>query len=461
MFVGRKDEIARLIQAFQSPNQENIVLYGRRRIGKSELIKHVLDQARIPYLYYQAKETSERDNVESLSRLLGEQFALGKALFPSMESIVEYLFEQSTTPFVLVIDEYPYLQSNSEGLDSVLQRLIDQMSSSKLKIVLLGSFIDVMKSITDSHRPLYGRITLSLFLSELNYQEASAFYPESNDEEKLAYYSVFGGVPYYNQWIDCNQSFMDNVCKLIIDDRGILSDFIELFLSKELRKLQNANAVLETIAIGKRKFGDILGKLQGTLSSPQLAIVLDSLIRMDLIAKTTPINEPATSKKTYYEIKDNFVRFYYRYVFRNLSKRSVLNPSDFYLLLVKEDLFTQTIPHIFEQVAKQYLLLQNKQGAIRPPYVNIGKLWYDDKETKTNGEFDVVAESVEGYVVYEVKYTDSLVTDAVVAEEAAQLDACHVQYHKLGFFSKSGFRLSQPEKYVLKTLADVYRQGGK
>jgi len=456
MFVGRIEELKRLTEVIQSPKQENVVIYGRRRIGKSELIKHAIGQCGLPYLYYQAKETSEADNVESLSKLVADQFDLGGATFSSMEAVLAFLFDRSATPFVFVIDEYPYLRLLSDGLDSVLQNQIDQKKHSKLKLVLLGSFIDVMKDVLESSRPLYGRITLSLFLSELHYQEAAAFYPDVSNETKLQYYAVFGGVPYYNQLIDPTRSFEDNVCRLIIDDRGTLNDFVELFLSKELRKIQNANAVLETIATGKRRFGDMLDKLQPMFSSAQLAIVLENLMRMDLIQKTTPINEPKTSKKTYYEIKDNFVRFHYRYVFKHSSKRSVLDPKTFYELFVEKDFHTLYVPFVFERIAMDYLVTQNKKGAIRPPFLDIGKLWYDNPKTRTNGEFDVVALRQDGYVVYEAKYTSAPVTDAVVEEEVRQLSDCRVEYVQLGFFSKSGFALSYPQKYDLITLNDLY-----
>lgn len=460
MFVGRVEEVKRLRDAILSPKQENIVIYGRRRIGKSELIKHAIGQSGVPFLYYQAKETSETDNIESLSGLVAEQFNLGGATFSSMESVLGFLFDRSTSPFVLVIDEYPYLRALNHGLDSVLQKQIDQKKQSQLKLVLLGSFIDVMKDVLESSRPLYGRITLTLFLSELNYQDVSAFYPKANLETKIHYYSVFGGVPYYNQLIDPTQSFENNVCRLIIDENGTLNDFVELFLSKELRKIQNANSVLEVIASGKRKFSDILEKLQPMLSSPQLAFVLDSLIQMDLVHKSTPINEPKTSRKTYYEIKDNFVRFHYRYVFKHSSKRSVLNPEMFYNLFVKEDFHTQFAPFIFELVAKQYLVIKNKKGLIRPPYVDIGKLWYDNPKTRTNGEFDVVAKRQDGLVVFEAKFTNSPVTDADVEEEIRQLSECRIEYVQLGFFSRSGFLLSHPERFICTTLDDLYKDSG-
>lgn len=457
MFVGRKEEINLLLNAIQSEKQENIVIYGRRRIGKSELIKKVLESLDVPYIYYQAKETTKEDNIESLSRLIADHFHLGSVVFTSFEEIFKFLFLNTKDRFIFIVDEYPYLMNVSQGLDSVIQMVIDQyQKKSLLKLVFLGSFIDIMQRLNESDQPLFGRITQMLFISELNYQEVSLFYPNLSSEEKVKYYSVFGGVPYYNQMIDTKKSFIENVSRLVIDSKGILSDFIEFFLSRELRKVNSANSILETIALGKRKFNDILGRLQQNISSSQLSNVLDLLIKMDLIQKTTPINEPPHSRKTYYEIKDNYISFYYRYIFRNLSERTILDQTTFYAEIIEHDFYTQHVPRVFEKIAKQYLMIQNKSRLIQPPLLKIGKLWYDNPKTKTNGEFDLVSEDKNGYIVYEIKYTNSQVGDEIVRNEINQLEACGVTYYKLGFFAKNGFNLSDTNQYYLKTLDDLF-----
>jgi uncharacterized protein len=457
MFVGRIEEINRLLEVIQTEKQENIVIYGRRRIGKSELIKKVIEMSDVPYIYYQAKETTAEDNVESMSKLIAEKFNLGSIIFKSFEAIFEYIFEKSQGRLLFVIDEYPYLMNVSPGLDSIIQMIVDRyQQKSMLKMVLLGSFIDIMQSLNEPDKPLFGRITQMMFISELDYLETSLFYPNLSNEEKMMYYSAFGGVPYYNQMIEPNKTFIENISCLIIDTKGILSDFIEFFLSRELRRINNANAVLETIAVGKRKFNDILGRLQKNISSSQLSNVLDLLIRMDLIQKTTPINEPPHSRKTNYEIKDNYIRFYYQYIFRNLSERNILDPEVFYHEIIEHDFNTQFIPNVFEKVAMQYLVIQNRKKRIIPPLLKIGKYWYDNPLTKTNGEFDLVSEDKFGYIVYEAKYTNSVINAAIIQEEVNQLAACGISYYKLGFFSKRGFKLKKSDNLYLKSLDDLY-----
>jgi len=458
MFIGRSEELKMLKEVIQSDKQENVVMYGRRRIGKSELMKKVLELTDIPFIYYQAKETTKEDNIESLSRLIADQFNLGSVVFASFEDILKFLFDRAKNRFVFVLDEYPYLMNVNPGLDSILQMMIDEYQhKSLIKVILLGSFIDIMKSLTEPDKPLFGRISQMMFISELNYQEASLFYPNLSNQEKMNYYSVFGGVPYYNQMIDLKKTFIENVSRLIIDSKGILSDFIEFFLSRELRRINNANIVLEAIAIGKRKFADILGRLQKNISSPQLSNVLELLIKMDLIHKTTPINEPANSRRTYYEINDNYISFYYRYIFRHLSERSIMDPTTFFNEIIETDFNTQFVPKVFEKIATQYLIIENKKRHIQPPLLKIGKYWYDNPKTRTNGEFDLVSEDKLGYIIYEVKYTNSPIDEKVLEEEINQLEACGVSYYRLAFFSKSGFKLNNQSKYYTVALEDLFK----
>ncbi|MDY0278415.1 MAG: hypothetical protein RBQ97_10075 [Acholeplasma sp.] len=130
---------------------------------------------------------------------------------------------------------------------------------SKLKIILLGSYIDIMQKLNQSDNPLFGRISKMLFLKEMNYLETSSFYESCDLDTKVKYFSVFGGMPYYNSLIDINKSFEENLNKLIIDKNSVLSDFIDFTLLKELRKINHAHSVFAAIALGYKKYNDILG----------------------------------------------------------------------------------------------------------------------------------------------------------------------------------------------------------
>lgn len=457
MFIGRREETQELTTYLKSPKQENIVIYGRRRIGKSELIKETLRQINEPYIFFQAKETTIEDNINSLSRIIIKHYNLGEVFFKSLEDIFTFLFERSTENLIFVIDEYPFLRSLEKGIDSILQSIIDKYkNNSKIKIVLLGSYIEIMAKLNDLDSALSGRISKMMFVSQMNYQEASEFYPEVDLETKVKYFSIFGGMPYYNSLIDLNKTFEENVRHLIINNGGILGDFIEVSLSKELRKINNANNVFLAIAKGYRKYTDILGQLGNSIKSAQLAVILDTLIAMDLIVKTTPINEPLNTRKTFYEINDNFVSFFYTYIYRYLSERIMLDAEIFYELIVKEDFENKFVPKMFEKMAKEYLIIQNRKRKLIPPIINIGKYWYDNPIEKINGEFDLVSKDNKGYIVYEAKYINRKIVDKEIDWVKKQLEKGKVEYYKLGFFSREGFEISNPEDYYLKTLRDLY-----
>lgn len=459
MFIGRNEEIKDLLALLNSNKQENIVIYGRRRIGKSELIKETLKKLNKPYIFYQAKETTLSDNITSLSKIIMTFFKLEHLSFNSLEDIFNYVFKRKDD-VVIVLDEYPYLTALENGLDSILQSVIDEnKNTSNTKLVLLGSYIDVMKKLNEVENPLFGRISRMMFIDEMDYQDASMFYQSVDLETKVKYYSVFGGVPYYNSLINETKTFKENIEELIIKSNSPLGDFVEMILTKELRKLNNANAVFSSIAAGKTKFNDILNALGNQLSSAALTYVLNDLLKMNLISKTTPINEPKTSKKTYYEISDNYIDFYYRYIYKYSSSRSILSPTDFYDEIIKEDFNEKFVPRKFEKIAKEYLIRENKKGNIKPFLLEVGKYWYDNPIAKVNGEFDLVTRDKKGFVVYEVKYSNSKISEAIATKLKHQLEICNVDYYNVGFFSKAGFDLRNEDNYHLITLEMLYQIG--
>jgi len=248
-FIGRQAELRKLEKSFTSNRQETILIYGRRRVGKSELIRKALEMTAIPHLYYECKETSEMNNISSLSALISQIYGERRLAFDSMEEVLDYFFERAKTPQILVLDEYPYLRNTVKGLDSILQSLIDKYrDSSGLKLILCGSFVETMKSLILAHSPLYGRMTLTINLKPMDYYESALFYPRFSPDDRVRLYSVFGGIPYYNQLIDSSLSVRENLMNLLVEPGARLEDETTLFLQAELSKLNNANQVFETLA---------------------------------------------------------------------------------------------------------------------------------------------------------------------------------------------------------------------
>ncbi len=157
-----------------------------------------------------------------------------------------------------------------------------------------------------------------------------------------------------------------------------------------------------------------------------------------------------------YFINNNPLRFYYKYLYRYSNERSNMFIDDFYNQFISDDFNTQYIPNIFEDITKQYLIIQNKERKINPPFSKIGTYWYDDKVNKTNGQFDVVTFDKNGYIFYEVKYIDNKVSKSIVEEEKRQLSLIEIPYYNLGFVSKKGFD-NIKDNYILIGLDDIYK----
>ena len=168
-FLGREAERKRLHKAIDGQSFSTVLVYGRRRVGKSELIKQCLRESKTQSIYYECKQTPELSNVASLAELISEAFGFPPLSFSTLEACLEYIFKTATEKnLVLVLDEYPYLRTSVTGLDSIIQSLIDKYQDrSKLKLILCGSFVDVMKSLLMKENPLYGRIDLAIDLKPI------------------------------------------------------------------------------------------------------------------------------------------------------------------------------------------------------------------------------------------------------------------------------------------------------
>ena len=337
-----------------------------------------------------------------------------------------------------------------------MQALADRYrDSSGLKLVLCGSYVDIMKSLLARENPLYGRVDLTIDLKPMDYRESALFYPAFSPEDKVRLYSVFGGVPYYNRQIDASLSVRENIQELISAPGSRLENEVSMYLNSEISKITNANEVFEALARGYSRYHDLLSQSHVS-SSPTLADVLEKLIRMEVVEKRAPINDPGNRRKTGYYITDSLSLFYYRYVFRYLSQRNVLDEDVFFERYIREDFETRHVPYVFESICRQYLIRENRAGRIDPPFDLIGKYYYDDPRTRTNGEFDVVTKDPKGYIFYESKFRREPVSSAMVHEEIRQVRSTGLECYRYGFFSRSGFRCEPEENMIFIRLEEMY-----
>lgn len=457
-FIGRERELTKLKMELNTSDQRNVLVYGRRRVGKSELIKQAItDIPGSATIYYECRQTSEEDNLASLSGLAAEALGFPPLAFSGIRELIEFLFSQAKNrDVVLVLDEYPYLRDAVKGLDSIMQTSIDaHRENSSLSIILCGSYVEIMKSLIEHENPLYGRIDLALELKPMDYYDASKFYPAFSPEDKVRLYSVFGGIPYYNRLIDQTLSVRGNIVELITEPGARLENEIPSYLGAEISKMTNANEVFGALAQGYSRWGDVLAQSHVS-SGPAMSDVLDKLISLELVQKRAPINDPTNKRKSGYYVVDPLSLFYYRYVFRNASARQLLDPEVFFDRYVSNDFEENFVPHMFEEVCRQYLVRQNRKGGIEPPFDTIGKYWYDDPANKTNGEFDVVTHDPKGYVFYESKFRKTPVTQSMVDEEISQVEVTGLKCHRYGFFSRSGFKTIESDNITYIDLPQMF-----
>ena len=456
-FHGRQPQRKLLRQMLSQDGMQTALIYGRRRVGKSELVKQVLREEKITGIYYECKETTEKNNVDSLSELIGEAFHFPKPSFADMEELLKFLFAKAEeVPFSLVLDEYPYLRATTAGLDSILQSLIDRYrNTSKVKFIICGSHIDIMKSLLDSQNPLYGRIDRTINLQPMDYFESALFYESFSLEDRVRLYSIFGGIPHYNRLIDPKLSVQENVTELIASTGARLENEVSMYLRSEISKVTNANEVFEALARGFSRFSDILSQSHVS-SSPTLVDVLDKLIRMGLVRKEAPINDENNRRKAGYYIADQLSLFYYRYCFRYASQLSVMDPEVFYDRYIREDFESKYVPSAFEEVCRQYLIRMNRAGKLAEPFGKIGRYWYDDPENKTNGEFDLVTEDPKGYVFYEAKFRTEPLSGSRIRQEIMQVQKTGLNCYRYGFISRSGFDVEPADNLELISLAQLY-----
>ena len=457
-FFGRIKELEVLKNMYLEKGLNGAIIYGRRRFGKSTLIKESSKYFDGLFIYFQCLKALDIVNAQGLSMVIKDKIPdafLSKNA--SFTEVLDFLFLKSLSlPILLVLDEYSYL-NNREYIDSFLQSRIDQYKdTSKMKIILSGSYVDIMDHLLDMNNPLHGRFKYKIKLEAFNYYEASNFYKNVSLEDKVKYYAVFGGVPYYLSMLDTNKSFEDNVKCLLLSEFAPLENEINTTMKEEYSKVENSAFVMDLITRGKHSYSDIKAIFNINAPKSDLAYLLNQLVDMHFITKTYALNEK-NEKKAYYDIDDNLFAFYFKLIYPTLAYKAILT-TDKYFEQIKEKMYGEFIPLKFEKLCKEFLIRKNKNDEFNPPLLLIGSYTYNNPKLHKNGQFDIVTYDELGYTFYECKYTNSVVDKSIYLEEINQLSDAKITNYRLGFFSKSGFSNDKEFKNCnLFTLEDLYK----
>lgn len=438
MFIARDNELKQLTDSISSGGKAALV-YGKRRVGKTSLIKEALKAQEKKVIYYECLRGTIKENIEEFTKILkAEKILTFNTAFESFQDIFAFL---NTLPaeFAVVFDEYPYLSTftDTKIIDSVFQSIIDNHLNN-ISLVLSGSQISIMKDFMSESNALYGRFSTVIHLRELSYKDAALFYPSKSVYEKLAFYSVFGGSPFVLRELNENETLEENIVRTILSENNPVQMYASNILLTDYMNTSNAERILSVLGNGKKKYSELESKLFSN-STGNLAKQLKTLSTIEIIRQVSPINKKNDAKKRYYEINDNLIRFYYTYVHRNRSTLQMIGPQGFYNDVVSYTLERDFIPRRFEDICRSFFSDRAKKGLL-PGITDIGTYYYDDPVQHKNGEFDVALRFGDDYELYEAKFYKKPVTPDEIHREARQVrEIKDLEIKRLGFIAASGF----------------------
>jgi AAA+ ATPase superfamily predicted ATPase len=451
MFINREKELAFLEQKWGEPQAQMIVLWGKRRIGKTELVKQFIKNK--SYIYFLAENTNEKEQMTRFSAALGEFFKeplLATRGFANWEESFQYI-KGKNQRFVLVVDEFPYLIQANKGIPSIIQRIWDEyLSKSPIFLILLGSSVAMMETeVLGVKAPLYGRRTGQWKVQPMGFNEIKGFRRAKPFEDQIHHFSVGGGTPAYWLWLSKRDGFFQNLKSHVLQKGEPLYDEVEFILREELREPRYYFSLLQAIAQGKRKLSEIVNTTG--IPQPTANKYLGVLSDLDIIEREVLVTEdkPLKSKKGLYRIQDEFIQFWFRFVF---SKRAELEMgrADRVLENIKLEM-PNYLSFVYEKVARE---LVAKNADLFFDIERLGRWWDKDDE------IDIVGLSRERNAILfgEAKWSRKLVGTNIYDELKrkakkviwgdAKTNSVYVLFSRTGF-TDGMIDLAKKEKVVL------------
>jgi len=393
MFVGRESELGTLEKLYSKNSFQMVVMYGRRRVGKTTLISKFV--ANKPAVFFSAQEANDKMNLSLFSKSIFEFFRISSdfAPFETWNDAFNFIADKAKSErFILAIDEFPYAAEENKSLKSILQNIIDhQLKDTKIFIILCGSQISFMENEVLGYKsPLFGRRTSQMKIEGFNYIDASKMIEGFSLEDKVKLYACIGGTPHYLAQIDNEASFEDNLLDLYFNISGYLYDEPTMLLKQELREPSMYNSIISAIAGGASRLNDISTKI-GEERSKTIKY-LETLINLRILHKEYPFgDDPAKSRKGIYKISDNCYSFWYRYVFS--EKAAIEQGSGKAVLMSILPDINSYIGKPFEEVCFQYMIDKNNKGELPFIFTRSGRWWGNNPKTKLQEEIDLVFSS--------------------------------------------------------------------
>lgn len=387
-FINRREELSFLEKEYRREGSSLVILYGRRRVGKTALAGEFMKDKRAAY--FLATEENETQNRFAFQNIIAEQTGnelLMNARVDGWDIIFKVWMESAGNgKKLMVIDEFQYLGKANHAFPSVFQKIWDTMLKEKnVMVILCGSLISMMESQTLAYSsPLYGRRTGQIKLKQIPFCHYHEFFPNKGEKELIAFYAVTGGVPKYIELFYDFEDIYVAIENNVLSKSSFLYDEPNFLLQREVGEVGSYFSVIKTIAAGNRKLSKIATTLE--LKQTGLTKYLKTLIDLDILEREVPVTEdnPETSKKGLYKIKDNFMLFWFKFIFPNLSYIES-GHGELAMKKIRNNLVDSHIAYVYEDICMEKMWELNASGTWGFHFDKVGRWW------NGNNEIDIVA----------------------------------------------------------------------
>ena len=402
-FVDREQEMETLQNEYEREGSSLVVLYGRRRVGKTTLISEFIKDKKA--LFFLASEESEAQNRTAFKEKTAEFInneILRKAEVKSWDILFKAIIQTSfDSKPVIVIDEFQYLGKANPAFPSIFQRIWEEILKDRaVMVILCGSLISMMESQTLAYgSPLYGRRTAQIRLKQIPFAYYHEFFPNKSRRELIEMYAVTGGVPKYIELFSESKDIYSAIQKCVLNRSGYLYDEPHFLLQQEVSEVGSYFSIIKAIAAGNSKLSAISSVLE--IKATSLTKYLKTLIDLDILEREVPVTEdnPEKSKKGLYKIKDNYLRFWFAFVYPNMSfvesghSRVVMEK-------IKKSLVKNHIAFVYEDVCKEQMWQLNAEEAWPFHFSKLGKYW----DAKTEIDIAAIDNDGKNLILGECKY---------------------------------------------------------
>lgn len=380
MFIGRETELRFLNDKYKERNGQMIVLYGRRRVGKTEALREFCKEKR--HIFFSCTQSTDRVQLARFSKQILKEDIPAKQYITQFSDWEKAFRAILDLPYgedkkLVVIDEFPYMCRGNKSIPSILQNLWDaELRDSNVMIILCGSAMSfIEKELLAEKNPLYGRATGIYKMKEMGFYDAMKFFPGYSDRDKVIAYAVLGGIPHYlNQW-NGDISVGENIKRNILTKGCVLYSEVEFLLHQELRETPIYNSIIEAVALGNTKLNDISQKSLIDDTS-KTSVYLKNLVELGIVEREFSVDagtkEKANSGRGIYRLTDNFFRFWYTFGFANYSQLEDGDVDGVYKYIIEPALH-EFASAAFEDVCREFIREMQKDNALPFRYTKMGR----------------------------------------------------------------------------------------